>query len=280
MNVEDLLCTDMGMIGLLVVDHMISFLIEMNLNVCMPMKVILMRIWMGCYFLKRLMVLVYNCGMLMRVLLRRLLRIGRSKSNISLVQVWFYGCIDFVVWADMLEDDSEKNEDGDRNDEDKRLHAFYRKLVRDTAKEEKVRLKTEVRIPVSRSGWRISTLGRVTPSRLFDELFWDLLSPDFDFDTLDKDRSYLFELCSSRNRIVTVYETDRLYLLGGRNKHTGEPITKEELDSLAVDLDVRRPVLYDLEALGIDSLEKVLQLVEDKAADTDVFGEVFSYCIL
>lgn len=62
--------------------------------------------------------------------------------------------------------------------------------------------------------WRASTLGKITNDE-FDDLFWGLFEKD-DLNVLDHQVTYLFELCTEKNRIVTKYTKDKLFLLGGR----------------------------------------------------------------
>ena len=83
-------------------------------------------------------------------------------------------------------------------------------------------------------GWRISTLGKVTPADLFEKSFLDLVGEDVvsKFECLDKEWTYLFEMCTQQNRVVTAYDTDRIFLIGARNKRDGSLKSQDELDQL------------------------------------------------
>lgn len=99
-------------------------------------------------------------------------------------------------------------------------------------------------------GWRISTSGSIIPkevdlgSKTFEQLFcqaveryenqkhiniwrtWDEL--------LDRDFTYMFELCTPENIIVNEYDSVRVVMLAKRNKNTGEIMrpTDEEYDTV------------------------------------------------
>lgn len=62
-------------------------------------------------------------------------------------------------------------------------------------------------------GWRASTLGRITPSIEMEELFWNLFSSsvapenhDNLVSLLDKNYTYIFELCGKLTKVVTMYK--------------------------------------------------------------------------
>lgn len=89
----------------------------------------------------------------------------------------------------------------------------------------------------------------VTTAPLFEDAFWDLLCKDeaalsvLD-SVFDKERTYLFELCTQTNRVVTKYSEDKLFLIGSRHRATGKPLLKPELDELA--LKVSRVTLFHM----------------------------------
>lgn len=69
----------------------------------------------------------------------------------------------------------------------------------------------QARLPIHIKGWRASTLGRITPSVEMEELFWNLFSssvaPEKHDDLvslLDKNYTYIFELCGKQNKVVTM----------------------------------------------------------------------------
>jgi len=70
--------------------------------------------------------------------------------------------------------------------------------------------------------WEVTTRGSFYPNdnaHNFKETFCELFN---EFDKLDKNYCYQFELCSSLNRIVTSYEKEFITLLGARDINTLE----------------------------------------------------------
>ena len=53
--------------------------------------------------------------------------------------------------------------------------------------------------------------------------------------------TFMLELCTPENRVVKPYGKDRLFLIGVRNKVTGEYLTDWEVDKIAVVLGIDRP---------------------------------------
>lgn len=101
-------------------------------------------------------------------------------------------------------------------------------------------------------GWRISTRFSWADDNInnsgnrelitFNDLFWPLLPERLDF--LDKSKSYIFELCSIYNKIITLYDDTRVYLLHVSN------CSPKEIDEVAVKLRVHRPRKYDVSNLS------------------------------
>lgn len=80
-------------------------------------------------------------------------------------------------------------------------------------------------------GWNVSTSGNVDAFRTFmdstganfGELFVDCIKDINDFIcSLDTDYTYMFELTTSKNRVVVHYNEDAVWFLGRRNIHTLE----------------------------------------------------------
>lgn len=57
--------------------------------------------------------------------------------------------------------------------------------------------------------------------------------------------TYIFELTSPMNRVVTPYSETKVTLIGARNNLDGYEFGKELLDSIAKDMDVARPKIYE-----------------------------------
>eukprot|EP01119_Soliformovum_irregulare_P000862 TRINITY_DN10630_c0_g2_i1.p1 TRINITY_DN10630_c0_g2~~TRINITY_DN10630_c0_g2_i1.p1 ORF type:complete len:453 (+),score=104.05 TRINITY_DN10630_c0_g2_i1:43-1359(+) len=116
--------------------------------------------------------------------------------------------------------------------------------------------------------WRASTLGTITPDEWVTTLFWKLYSKDR-LVPLTPSRTHLFELCCEQNKVVTSYETDRLFLIGVRDRETGEHFTFIELDALAKVIRVDRPKLFTFKELGIKTLKQAKEWVEKESLKSD-----------
>ncbi|RLF57126.1 MAG: hypothetical protein DRN27_08365 [Thermoplasmata archaeon] len=85
--------------------------------------------------------------------------------------------------------------------------------------------------------WRISSSGCITTKnaydseKTFEQIFRETLVGKFEklAERLDKNFTYLFELCTDENHIVSFYNTNRVYLLSIRNTQTGEYKNKTQL---------------------------------------------------
>lgn len=74
---------------------------------------------------------------------------------------------------------------------------------------------------VYKKDWRVSTTGCITPTYIndfnftFEDLFLSIALDKYKLDTskLDKQNTYLFELCSKFNQIVTEYKEESIFLL-------------------------------------------------------------------
>lgn len=114
--------------------------------------------------------------------------------------------------------------------------------------------------------WLVNTSGSFglqSISDLYPEswhhLFWSIFKTPTT--TLDKSLTYLFELTSIHNKIVRQYKTPGLTLIGANRIKNDEvvEIEEKELDSLAIELKVRRP-----EVFSFTSLEEVERFLSDK----------------
>jgi len=129
--------------------------------------------------------------------------------------------------------------------------------------------------------WRASTLGTITPSCVgdepytFDELFWKTANLTPVLDKMDKEATYVFELCADANRIVTKYETDHCVLLGIRNKMTGEYASLSSSMALTVceGTNVRLPHRVPFTDVGVKDLDQAVAFVENEKNATEIYGE-------
>lgn len=130
--------------------------------------------------------------------------------------------------------------------------------------------------------WRISTLGTITTQNVYDnnltfeELFLKTAGRIF-YRELDTNITYIFELCSDENRIVTQYKEDHVVLLGARDRSGGQYLQDVELDHEIYygafrEANIRRPCLIYPWDLGLRSLSDVKEFVE-KESKTEKYGK-------
>lgn len=85
-----------------------------------------------------------------------------------------------------------------------------------------------------KDSWRINTrasfgLGKVGDSPFtWEELFYQTIN-EKDLDYLDKDFTYIFELCSIYNKVVRTYPNPKSFLLGIFDKRNSEEIKQERV---------------------------------------------------
>jgi hypothetical protein len=129
--------------------------------------------------------------------------------------------------------------------------------------------------------WCISTLGSITTMSLhdtgvtFDTLFRRVIGEDF-FNKLIKGQTYILELCTKLNRVVTRYPKDIVYLLGIRAS-TGELLSRSEIESEYVNsfseiANLTLPQFGHFADIGINTLDEAKKYVESKTGDSS-FGE-------
>lgn len=123
------------------------------------------------------------------------------------------------------------------------------------------------------SSWRWATNGCISAG---DALVGDTKIPflalirnadnfnDIDFDLLNKDYTYIFELVSPMNQIVIRYPTTHLYHIGTRNNKTGE--------ELRVNIGIEQPKTYDIHSLQ-DCLDAA-KVLNDEYDDVKLEGFV------
>lgn len=129
--------------------------------------------------------------------------------------------------------------------------------------------------------WRASTLGTITPKLVgdenicFEQLFWQVSEINPEVTGLDRECTYLFELCSDLNRIVTKYPKDICVLLGIRHKETGEyaPLEGDMALRVCEGTNVRLPYRNSFRDLGIDSLNAAKEFVEKSSLEEDRYGK-------
>lgn len=111
------------------------------------------------------------------------------------------------------------------------------------------------------SGWEVTTRGAFYPhedSHNFKETFIKLFD---EFDKLFPRYTYIFELISKDNRIVTKYDSERVVLIGARDLNTDLEVTQERLDSIAADIFVDRPKRYNAD--DVEECRKLFDQMKD-----------------
>jgi len=116
--------------------------------------------------------------------------------------------------------------------------------------------------------WEVCTRGSFYPNENNLERTLDY-SQEFkrlfnNFDYLNKTCSYVFELISDKNRIVTKYDKEFVALIGARNLTTLEEKDQHHLNALAMILEVYRP-----KQIPIQNIEECKKLFENMRDDEE-----------
>lgn len=109
--------------------------------------------------------------------------------------------------------------------------------------------------------WEVTTRGSFYPNEgnlNFKEVFKRLFNK---FNRLEQGFSYMFELISKDNRIVTKYDTERVVLIGARDLSTSKESTQDELDASSLILQVDRPRRY--KATSVDECRTLFESMKD-----------------
>jgi T4 RnlA family RNA ligase len=122
--------------------------------------------------------------------------------------------------------------------------------------------------------WRISTLGTITTMNVgesgmtFEDLFYKVFGDKSKMIVLDPAYTYLFELTTRYNRIVTQYENDQIFLLGCRHKESGKYYPHNCLDSLAPIIGALQPVSFSCEEHNLIIKDRVIDFVEEQSTNS------------
>ena len=111
------------------------------------------------------------------------------------------------------------------------------------------------------SDWRVTTRGAFPPAEQgvdFNVLFRRLFTR---FDLLSKGYTYIFELISKDNRIVTNYEEEFVTFIGMTVLDTMQEVSQNSLDMMGKELGVRRPRRFT--ATDIDSCRVLFEQMKD-----------------
>jgi hypothetical protein len=123
--------------------------------------------------------------------------------------------------------------------------------------------------------WQISTGTAISA----DTTFLSLMKPLLDLSVaqtsshLNKEFTYMFELCCEANRVITRYSQDRVFLIAAIHNATGAYESSQALDTLSTQLGahVYRPRSFSALTLGLKSLNDTLAWVEQQASNAE-FG--------
>ena len=111
------------------------------------------------------------------------------------------------------------------------------------------------------SEWEVTTRGSFYPNEHahnFKETFMRLFTK---FDKLQPGHSYMFEMISKDNRIVTRYDDEFVCLIGCRSTEALCEFDQDQLDMIARNIDVRRPKRF--KATNVDECRNLFENMED-----------------
>lgn len=130
--------------------------------------------------------------------------------------------------------------------------------------------------------WAISTSGSIKAQKpmkkdgvqsleTFEEIFYRVSKiGENELAQLDKENSYLFELCSSENPVITQYSKEKVYLLGIRNKDTGIYLNFEsKIATYLLGLDgILLPEIIKLEDIDLKTKEELMLFIEKQSRNS------------
>jgi hypothetical protein len=128
------------------------------------------------------------------------------------------------------------------------------------------------------TNWRASTLGSIQTASVgdfdftFSDLFWKIFkNSGFETKNLIVGHTYIFELWSKYNQVVTQYAEEMIVLLGVRNLNTFQlnAHTEEQIQNIFP--KVRRPICLDV---SFNSKEELFELVEKLSENEEIFGKI------
>jgi len=128
------------------------------------------------------------------------------------------------------------------------------------------------------NNWRASTLGSIQTANVFDwqftfsELFWKIFNNSgLKKEMLIPGYTYIFELWSKYNQVVTRYSEEKIVLLAIRNNKTFSltDFSNEQIQKMFG--FVHRPIFLENK---VGSKEELISLVEELAKDEVRFGKI------
>ncbi len=120
--------------------------------------------------------------------------------------------------------------------------------------------------------WNVATTGTIdantsvnnNPDLMFSDLFWNTLnsvsglSKDELTSKLDVKTTYMFELCTPYNIVVTPHAVSKVYLLGARDLRYLEELSNLELEKISKEINIPFAESYDL-----SSFEDILKTFDN-----------------
>lgn len=133
---------------------------------------------------------------------------------------------------------------------------------------------TAIQVYFDGEKWRVSTLGTITPCNVgdysitFDELFKKTLAVDWkEFtESLTVGNTYMFELCTSENRIVTKYADNRVYALSIIDSF-GNYYDAQTVAEFSIKWNIHLPHRVMLYQHNLNSVAQLVEWVEKNSAD-------------
>ena len=118
-------------------------------------------------------------------------------------------------------------------------------------------------------GWKVSTLGTINPLNVndnpitFSELFWKQF--DLDLIKLRVGTTYIFELCTELNQIVTKYDKRKIFFLSALKEWKYDSSAFEEISKeiRSGNTLIELPKVEDI-PLEIDTIDKFTSFVKEK----------------
>lgn len=128
---------------------------------------------------------------------------------------------------------------------------------------------------VYKKDWRVSTTGCITSTNVndfnftFEDLFLSIALDKYKLDTkkLNIQKTYLFELCSKFNQIVTEYEDDSIFLLTVLDNASGT-FEREEYEKLESSFEK----VHSEDVSQFNSYEEIYEFVE-RTSINELYGK-------
>lgn len=131
----------------------------------------------------------------------------------------------------------------------------------------------QVAYDIESNGWRASTLGSIETANVFDypytfsDLFWRIFNNAFIFAEIGA--TYIFELWSKENQVVTDYGEDNLTLLAIRGADS-EFKSRDILEVYVKNTHIRLPYICDELFTSREAIEEYVEA----QSENDMFGSV------